>query len=113
MRIYYFMLEENQNQFEKVETTSKNQFGILPKVYCTPEDIRDYCRYTIEARISKIKDPNKRDKSILYDINKITKAEIDLYKSLKCYQKQSESKRKEVIDYIIKEPLVKEYGIMY
>ena len=51
MRIYYFMLEENQNQFEKVETTSKNQFGILPKVYCTPEDIRDYCRYTIEARM--------------------------------------------------------------
>ena len=113
MRIYYFMLEKNQDQFEQVEPTNENPFGILPKANCTPEGIRDYCRYTIEARISKIKDKTKRDRSILYDVEKITNAEINLYKSLKCYKEQTESKRKEVIDFIVKDPLVKEYGIMY
>ena len=122
MYICYFARTENKDEFKAVKENENNPFRILPKPNCKPEGIRDYLRFTLEASFNQKKlyyalgisnePPNYEILDILYDKEKLTDELIKMYKKLDCYQKQTEEQRKETIEYIKKDPFVKQNGVL-
>ena len=109
MYLYYFFMSEHEDEFEKVGKIKYNPLGILPKPNCKPEGIRDYLRFTLESNIDRY---GIYPFSILEDKKKLSEILIDMYKKLDCYQKQTEEQRKETIEYIKKDPFVKQNGVL-
>lgn len=94
MKIFDFMLEENENMIERVEQTEINPIGIIPKENATPNVIQSIFRFNVSAI----------DHQKHYDANEISSRMIEMFKASKCYEQKSDAERKEIIQYLKEHP---------
>lgn len=93
MRIYYWMKEENEKEFDKV-SESENFLGLVPNKFAKAEGIRDLYLFLAIAE-------DKTGK-IEFDDKRLSMRIIEMFKESKCYQEKTEAERKEIIDFIRK-----------
>lgn len=94
MRIFDFMLEENENMIERIEQTEINPLGIIPKGNASPNVIQSIYRFNLSAI----------DGHRHFDANEISSRIIEMFKASKCYEQKSDAERKEIIQYLKEHP---------
>lgn len=96
MKIYYWMDEEHENEFDVVPETEDNCIGLEPKANTTAEGIRDYYLFLILCADQK--------GEIQYNPKKLSNEIIERFKSSKCFVEKTEADRQAIIEFIKKNP---------
>lgn len=94
MRLYYFMFEEHENEFIKVEESETNALGLEPADHASKEAIQSVYRFNVNANVHEDH----------YDAEDISNQMIEMFKNSKCYQAKTEAERQEIIQYLIDNP---------
>ena len=100
MKIYYWMQEEHEDEFEKVPE-NENFLGLEPKANTTAEGIRDYYQFLVECE--------DETGMIIHNAKELSKRMIEKFKSSKCYALKTEDDRRNIIAYLKANPGAEPY----
>lgn len=100
MKLFYFMYEENKDEYYEVPETQENMAGLEPKDNASKEAILGLYSYNIGF--------DEGIGEFAFDGEELSRRMIERFKNSKCYQAKSEEERAEIIQYLIDNPCARD-----